>query len=116
MPTMPPTVRPPGARTKQDRGRDHDQRRRAAKPWRKWYTLPEWKQIRAAQLAAEPYCRRHRKRGQLVKADTVNHIEPHRGDWQKFVSGPFESLCSTCHNADVQREERAAEARSDARR
>lgn len=110
MPTMPPTFRPPRARSKQERDRDHDVRRRVEKPWRRWYQLPAWKEIRAGQLAAEPYCRRCRKRGSLVKANTVNHVEPHRGDWAKFIAGPFESVCATCHNAEVQREERRADA------
>ena len=110
MPMMPPTFRPPSARTKQDRDRDHDARRRAEKPWRKWYFTRQWREIRERQLCAEPWCRRCRKRGALIAANTVNHIEPHRGDWHKFINGPFESLCDTCHNAEVQREERAAAA------
>ena len=110
MPMMPPTFRPPSARTKRERGREHDAKRRVEKPWRKWYFTREWKEIRAGQLFAEPYCRRCKRRSALVKATVVNHIEPHRGDWTKFIAGPFESLCKTCHDSEVQREERAADA------
>lgn len=105
---MPPTHRPSSVRTKRERDLEHDRRRRHEKPWRAWYSLPVWKAIRARQLAEEPFCRRHARRGQMVVATTVNHVEPHRGDWDKFISGPFESLCKTCHDSEVQREERAA--------
>lgn len=47
-------------------------------------------------------------RGEVVAANTANHREPHRGDWNKFAFGPLESLCEHCHNSDVQREERAS--------
>lgn len=97
-------------RTKRERGRDHDQRRRDEKEWRGWYKLAVWRRIRAAQLQAEPLCRRCLARGEVVSATVVNHIEPHRGDWDKFIAGPFESTCKPCHDGEVQREERAAEA------
>jgi len=104
---MPPTFRPRGMRTKRERGRDHDQRRREEKPWRKWYALKAWKDRRRDQLQKEPLCRRHLARGEVVAANTANHVEPHRGDWDLFIGGELESLCKTCHDVDVQREERA---------
>jgi hypothetical protein len=108
MPTMPPTFRAGPVRTKRERDQDHDRHRRREKPWRAWYQLPVWrKQIRPRQLAEEPYCRRCSERGQTVPAKVVNHVDPHQGDWDKFIGGPFESLCKTCHDSDVQREERA---------
>jgi hypothetical protein len=103
---MPPTFRAGPVRSKRERDRDHDSRRRKSKPWRAWYSLPVWKQIRVTQLTTEPYCRRHLDRGEVVVANTVNHVEPHEGDWEKFIGGPFESLCKPCHDSDVQREER----------
>jgi hypothetical protein len=26
-------------------------------------------------------------------------VEPHRGDWNKFVTGKLQSLCEACHNS-----------------
>lgn len=104
---MPPTFRPNGMRTKRERGREHDVRRREDQPWRAWYGLAVWQRIRAAQLQAEPLCRRCAALGEVTAATVVNHMEPHRGDWAKFIGGPFESVCKPHHDAEVQREERA---------
>lgn len=110
MPTMPPTHRAGPVRTKRERDQDHDRRRRSQKPWRAWYSLPIWRnQIRPRQLTDEPYCRRCNQRGEVVMATVVNHVDPHRGDWDRFIGGPFESLCKTCHDSEVQREERKSE-------
>lgn len=111
MPMMPPTFRPPGARTKQQIRRDYDTRRRRDKPWRRWYGTKQWREIRAAQLAVEPYCRRCKSTGRVVRATVCDHVQPHRGDWQRFIAGPFQSLCSTCHSSAKQIQEgRAVEA------
>lgn len=85
-----------------------EQQRDKARPWRRWYGLAIWKRIRAQQLALQPYCERHLRRSVVVLASIVNHVDRHNGDWDRFISGPFESLCKTCHDSDVQREEKAA--------
>lgn len=108
MPTMPPTFRNGPVRTKRERDREHDDRRRKSKPWRAWYNTPAWRAIRAAQLAAKPLCERCEARGRVTPATTVNHKVPHRGDWNLFIAGPFESCCKPCHDGEVQREERRA--------
>lgn len=108
MPTMPPIMRPPGARDKRERDRDHDAVRREAKPWRKWYGLAAWRKRRADQLAATPYCERCHQHGALRVAVIANHRQRHEGDWGLFITGPLESLCKPCHDGEVQREERAA--------
>lgn len=46
--------------------------------------------------------------GVVVAANTCDHIEPHRGNPEKFWNGPFQSLCEYHHNRDKQRAERAA--------
>ncbi len=108
MPTMPPTFRPPGARTKQQSRREYDTRRRRAKPWRAWYGTKQWREIRAAQLAAEPYCRRCKGAGLLTRATVCDHVQPHRGNWERLIAGPFQSLCATCHNSAKQSAEKRA--------
>jgi hypothetical protein len=74
----------------------------------RWYGLAIWKSIRTHQLAEHPLCARCLDDGRVVLATVVNHVDPHRGDWDKFISGPFESCCKPCHDSIVQREERAA--------
>lgn len=88
--------------------RDFDAQRREAKPWRDWYKLKIWFRIRYRQLTDQPLCERCLAAGKVVKATVVNHKTPHKGDWQLFISGPFESSCKPCHDGEIQREERAA--------
>lgn len=97
-----------GQRSKAEARRAHDASRAAAQRWRRWYGLAVWKRIRDQQLAEEPYCARHLKRGVVVLATVVNHVGGHGGDWDRFIGGPFESCCKPCHDRDVQREEKAA--------
>lgn len=109
MPMMPATHRPAHLPSGAAVRRVQDERRRAVKPWRRWYSLAVWRtQIRPAQLAREPLCERCKPRGRLVEATVVNHVIPHRGVWAAFIAGPFESLCKPCHDRVVQREERSA--------
>jgi 5-methylcytosine-specific restriction protein A len=105
---MPSRPRVLGSRRVGGSRREHDAKRRITKPWRRWYCLAIWREIRAAQLAAQPLCERHLAKGETVAATVCNHRRPHRGDWDQFVAGPFESLCKACHDGEVQREERAA--------
>jgi 5-methylcytosine-specific restriction enzyme A len=106
MPVNPPVFRPVAQQSRQAQKRDFDRFRRRDKPWRKWYNLRLWRDIRAVQLVRQPLCERCKAEGLIVAATIVNHHPPHRGDWQRFVSGPFESLCKHCHDSVVQAEER----------
>lgn len=106
MPTMPPMLH--GRRTRAERGRSYDAERRKAKPWRAWYNTKTWRAIREQQLAIEPLCERCKRDGDTTEATVVNHRVPHRGDWDRFVAGPFESLCKPHHDGEAQREERGA--------
>jgi 5-methylcytosine-specific restriction enzyme A len=40
------------------------------------------------------------QRGVVQVATIANHIEPHRDDWNKFLTGKLQSLCFDCHNRD----------------
>ena len=40
------------------------------------------------------------QRGLVRPATIVDHVEPHRGNWNKFLTGKLQSLCEHCHNAD----------------
>jgi hypothetical protein len=37
-------------------------------------------------------------------ATECDHIQPHRGDPVKFYSGPFQSLCKSCHSKKTDQE------------
>ena len=110
MPFKSPVFRPVAQQSRAMQKRDYDRARRRDAPWRRWYSLRIWRDIRATQLTREPCCERHKARGEVMLATVVHHLVPHRGDWQRFITGPFESLCSACHDSEAQAEERAARA------
>jgi len=107
MPDAAPRFRHRAALSQRERKREFDAHRRRTQPWRRWYSLDVWRRIRLAQLSEEPFCRRCKSRDRIVLAEVVNHVEPHRGNWERFVGGPFESLCKRCHDGEVQAEERS---------
>lgn len=77
----------------------------AERPWATWYSHRRWRRIRARQLAKEPLCRHCLERGLITEATEVDHIEPHRGDRDKFWYGAKQSLCSTCHGSKTAKDE-----------
>lgn len=68
----------------------------------------KWQRARAAYLKHHPLCVEHEKRGELVKANVVDHIVPHKGDMKLFWdSGNWQALCERCHNSYKQRLEKS---------
>jgi len=55
--------------------------------WDPWYSSGRWGRIRKME------------RGIVTPAEICDHIEPHRGDVNKFWLGPFMSLCKRCHDS-----------------
>lgn len=84
-----------------------ESRSREAVAYRRLYQTPGWRRIRAQQLAEEPFCKFCLIRGIRTPATVVDHVNPHRGDPDKFYSGPFQSLCGPCHDSAKSREELA---------
>lgn len=76
--------------------------------WKAWYSTRIWREIRADQLARFPFCAECERDGRVTLANTCDHIEPHKGDWAKFIGGPFQSLCGACHSSIKQAEEKRA--------
>jgi 5-methylcytosine-specific restriction enzyme A len=66
--------------------------------YRDWYNTTRWRTLREYQLHIEPLCRLCLARGQVVAATVADHIVPHKGDWNAFVTGKLQSLCVECHN------------------
>ena len=89
--------------------------RKESAAWHCLYTDPRygWQERRTDQLLREPFCRECAKRGQRVGATDVDHIEPHRGDVVKFMTGDLQSLCHSHHSSKTMRElnQRAAASR-----
>mgnify|MGYP003397967960 FL=1 len=74
--------------------------RKESDAWHYLYTDPRyhWAERRTDQLIREPFCRECAKRGLRVPATDADHIEPHRGDVVKFMTGLLQSLCHSCHS------------------
>ncbi len=88
--------------------REFEARRSRETETRKLYKTARWQRLRAAQLSASPLCAICEADGVIRPAMVCDHIEPHRGDVERFWAGPFQSLCEGCHNRVKQRQERGA--------
>ena len=40
-----------------------------------------------------------RNAGRVTVATVCDHVIPHKGDLHLFWTGPFQSLCKTCHDS-----------------
>lgn len=80
--------------------------RRTSAEYHGWYSLPVWTDdLRPAQLLREPWCRECARHGVRTRATVVDHVTPHRGDWQMFIDpANHQSLCERCHNRKTARE------------
>jgi 5-methylcytosine-specific restriction enzyme A len=67
--------------------------------WQHLYGSAHWQRLRALQLKQHPLCRFCLEgRGAVVPASIADHVEPHRGDPNKFFLGELQSLCKPCHD------------------
>lgn len=58
-----------------------------------------WRKAREGYLRAHPLCAKCGDEGRLVAATVVDHIVPHRGDYQRFWdSSNWQPLCKRCHD------------------
>ena len=89
--------------------------RRASAEYHAWYGLPLWiDDLRPAQLLREPWCRECAKRGIRTRATVVDHVDPHQGDWAKFIDRDnLQSLCKRCHDQKTAREQAEEQRKSD---
>lgn len=108
MPKRPAAFRLAGQLTRQDANRVYDRERRSSSMTRRLYSTAAWRRVRDEQLAREPLCRMCLGEGFTTAATVCDHVEPHRGDVDKFWSGPFQSLCKPHHDTAKQAEEAAA--------
>lgn len=66
--------------------------RRESQPWLRWYGWAVWKTLRRMQLSREPMCQHQ---GCDAIATEVDHIVPHKGNWDLFRT--LDNLQSLCH-------------------
>ena len=89
-------------------------RSQEAQSWRWMYRTGKWlDELRPEQLLREPFCRecarqyppsdpRHR-----TPATVVDHIIPHRGEWDVFIDpDDLQSLCKRHHDIKTAQEQR----------
>jgi 5-methylcytosine-specific restriction protein A len=70
------------------------------------YNRAAWRKLRLWQLSQSPLCRMHQQLGQVVQANVVDHITPHRGDLELFFERTnLQSLCKPCHDRHKQAQE-----------
>ncbi|WP_425401247.1 HNH endonuclease [Algiphilus sp.] len=85
--------------------RKADDRRPSAA--RRGYNV-RWKKARATFLQRNPLCVECERLGMTRQATVVDHIEPHRGDTQKFWdTDNWQALCKRCHDRKTANEEGA---------
>ena len=66
-----------------------------------------WRKARLEHLDAEPLCCHCTKRGYVVPADVVDHIQPHKGNSLLFWDRRnWQSLCNSCHSYKTATEDR----------
>ena len=63
----------------------------------KLYNTARWRRTSKAQLSKQPLCEHCLERGVIEPATQCDHATPHKGNPDLFWSGPFNSLCRTCH-------------------
>jgi 5-methylcytosine-specific restriction enzyme A len=67
-----------------------------------------WRKARAIYLSAHPICVMCQSIGKLTPARVVDHIQPHKGNQSLFWSQDnWQALCTHCHDAHKQRQERS---------
>lgn len=72
------------------------------------YRTKQWKDLRAAHLAANPLCVWCREEGRTTGATVCDHILAHRGDAALFFDPRnLQSLCKPHHDGAAQRRDKS---------
>ena len=69
------------------------------------YKSARWQRLRAAKLAQDPLCEWCLEQEIVEPATEVHHVHAHKGDLDKFWSGPFVATCKPCHSRRGQLED-----------
>ena len=86
---------------------ERDHRSPQAAQYRKLYNTARWHRTRSYQLRHYPLCERCKAKGYISQATVCHHIDKDsKLDPERFFHGPYQSLCTSCHDSDAQQEER----------
>lgn len=86
--------------------RRRDQRSKEAQEYRRYYRTAAWRKRRLHQLTTVPLCQRCKAQGKITAATVAHHVDQHKGDWHKFITGELRSSCAPCHDTIEQSIER----------
>ena len=79
------------------KAREYDKERDQTEE-RQWIHSTRWRKASKAFLDEHPLCAECLRKGRDEAAYLVDHIEPHRGSYEKFWSeGNWQSMCTPCH-------------------
>jgi 5-methylcytosine-specific restriction protein A len=80
-------------------------RHAASRSWLRLYKTARWRKLREAKLAQDPLCEWCLEQEIVTEATEAHHAVPHKGDEEKFWSGPFVATCKPCHSSRGQKED-----------
>jgi len=87
--------------------RERSRHRDVTQPYRGWYKTARWQRLRWKVLVRDLFaCQMCGRIDPDTSKLVCDHVEPHRGDREKFWSGPFQTLCVDCHDRHKQIMER----------
>ena len=69
-----------------------------------FYHSTAWRKCRASYIHNNPACEICYKKGYMVKADVVDHIQPIRLGGERLDADNLQSLCHSCHNSKSAKE------------
>lgn len=73
--------------------------------YNKMYQSIRWKKRRKRYLSKNPWCAECLKNKRLTYAEILDHIIPHKGDWDLFINPDnLQGLCAKCHGLKSQKE------------
>lgn len=106
MPYKPKTFSPLGDKHKKEARRLYDRQRSRIQEYRKWYNTERWKAVRKIVWNRNPLCVECQKLGVVREATDIDHIVPHRGDYDLFWDiDNLQGLCKSCHSSKTGRGE-----------
>lgn len=84
----------------------NDSRSHEALEYRRLYKTSQWRAIRRYQLSMQPLCEWCLELDEVTEATEVHHADGgHKGNIDRFFTGPFLSTCKPCHASRGQRED-----------
>lgn len=70
-----------------------------------WYNLAVWRNGSKQFLQRNPLCVICKDAGRIVPSTEVDHVVPHRGEWELFIdSDNWQACCHTCHSRKTAKE------------